>query len=500
MLPKYAVGIYLEGSDSKIAVFEVLKDGLKLMRAGSFEVTKYEAVASPDTISLEGELNLTGIQDSLPPAGFDEAYIRSLNALCLGLDYKKTVFIPVLTEPIVSFQRPDRGETQLFKKEVIEKIDLTDNSLEMADGGKLTIVPSNDTSYIDLVDRLAAANLQKNFKIPAVKTADTSLFYYVAKHFNFSISDFTLIFYTGKEYSRMIFLMGDQIKHIGPMLNLGKLNAGSYDVFASRILLEMENGEIPRLDNIVVCGEDTSAELIDTMKDYFPKTRISGIDFDYLDTSMLDRETEAEMSFFSVPICAVYEYIDELNKKYKGINLVPKSILERQKTFPLAWHGYIVLILIFGASFLATLDILDNINEIKILDSKIGVLKDKQRQNQDLLNQISEYEGKIRGFDETETILAEITADAGVYSEQLENMTTYIKLRRNLWILGMTVKEDSTTVLTGQSLSREILSNFTESIPGAVLNSLNSEKINDKTVYRFIMILPPKNREAGQSQ
>lgn len=34
--------------------------------------------------------------------------------------------------------------------------------------------------------------------------------------------------------------MGDQVKHIAPMLNIGKSNIDSFDIFSSKIMLEMK--------------------------------------------------------------------------------------------------------------------------------------------------------------------------------------------------------------------------------------------------------------------
>ena len=50
-----------------------------------------------------------------------------------------------------------------------------------------------------------------------------------------------------------------------------------------KYLLEMENGGISSLDNIIVCGEDDSENLILSFYGTFPEANVTRLEFDDVD-------------------------------------------------------------------------------------------------------------------------------------------------------------------------------------------------------------------------
>ena len=211
-----------------------------------------------------------------------------------------------------------------------------------------------------MVNNLARYNGRRYYKITAVKSAEISLAYYVAKKKKFFPDDQSLIVYIGKEYSKLIFLHGRKLKHIGTTVDIGTLNLHTYDVYFSKILLEMENGGISSLDNIVVCGEDDSENLILSFYGTFPEANVTRLEFEELDLSGVNAHTKEIFSSFSVPIAVASDYFDELEEIHKGINLLPKYVKEEQKFFQFAWHGFAILPLLFVASLFLTQKILIN--------------------------------------------------------------------------------------------------------------------------------------------
>ena len=81
----------------------------------------------------------------------------------------------------------------------------------------------------------------------------------------------------------MIFLEGQKLKHIGSPLDIGT-KIFTHTMFISpKILLEMENGGIPKLDNIILCGEDRSENLILSFYGTFPEANVSELKFENFD-------------------------------------------------------------------------------------------------------------------------------------------------------------------------------------------------------------------------
>ena len=281
--------IYCEGNDTKLAVVSQEKTGsrLKIVSTASVDVVSSRSNLQPTAgFNLEGEgLQLEGVdsRDTSMTGDVDAPSISSIGAALKGVNLNKLEFIPALTEPAI-YYHPYDGKKDFKGNKLLDEI-LSDirqskgvnvekesvDFIELSDGSLLSAFIDGPVACVNLTDNIAGYFGKKFFKVPTIKSADIALAYYVAKRKKFFPDDQSLIVYIGKEYSKLIFLQGRKLKHIGTTLDIGTTNLHTYDVYFSKILLEMENGGITSLDNIIVCGEDDSENLILSFTAHFRK-------------------------------------------------------------------------------------------------------------------------------------------------------------------------------------------------------------------------------------
>ncbi len=500
---KPLVCFYCEGGDSKVAVISKEKDKLKLHRAGSFEVmqSQLDLEEGISDLSIEGEeLEFEKIEKASPKAANIGVSSQSMiSSFLRGVNLNNHLFIPGLTEPSIYYHIYDGSKGAKNKKvsqDIIEDIRETKNLtiddenlgyIELTDKTLLTTFISGDVPCLQLINSIARFNGKRYYKIPTIKSAEISLAYYVAKRKKFFPDDDSLVVYIGKEYSKLVFLHGRKIKHIGTTLDIGTVNLHTYDVYFSKILLEMENGGISSLDNIVVCGEDDSENLVLSFYGTFPEANVSRLDFDDIDMSGLDEETREKISSYSVPLAIATDYYDELAGEHKGIMLLPKFVKEQQKFFQFSWHGYVILILLFLAAFYITQKILSNKKEMNELDSQITRQTILLRQNNEILNQIGELEGKISGFDQTQAILDSISIGSEVWTEVLKDFSSFFSTRKNLWLTRIAKDQETTVTVDGYALDKNVLTDFAYSIQSAQLKNIMFEELRDKKIYKFTL-------------
>jgi hypothetical protein len=501
---KPLVCIYCEGNDTKLAVVgkDNDSDKVKVFRTASVSVTpsavNIEAGATgfnleEETLQLEG---MEGESTTLESEA-EVSSISEIQAALSGLDLTRFQFIPALTDPSLYhhlYEGPRSTKPTKLKQAIIDEILETKNVsverdsidyIELADKSLLSVFLVGEVACISLINSVAAQNGKRFYKVPTVKSSDISLAYYVAKKKKFFPDDHSLIVYIGREYSKLIFLQGRKLKHIGTTLDIGTSNLHTYDVYFSKILLEMENGGIPSLDNIIVCGEDDSENLILSFYGTFPEANVSRLEFDDLDLSEIDEETKERFSAYSIPISTAIDYYDELDDVHIGINLLPKSIKEEQKFFQFSWHSYAVLPLLFLAAFLITQEMLENNNTLGKLDNEIAEKTLLMRQNQETLGKIAQLEDKISSFDQTQAILDSATAGTGVWNEILKDVSKFTGKKKSIWLTNLTRRDQETVVAEGYSLSRYALTDFAYSIDNATLNSMFYESLRDRSAYKF---------------
>lgn len=498
---KPVISIYCESNDIKLAVIN------KSAATGKPAVLKTASIGHSKSASLdkpgggfsveEESLDLEGLEGSLSTKGeVDFSGMTELSAALSSFNLSKHSFLPALAEPNIYYhlyegERHDNpaklkqaiiNDVLGSKNIVVDKTSI--DYVELSDKALLAVFVTDNIPCVSMINSLARQKGKRGFSIPTVKSSDISLAYYVAKRKKFFPDDHSLIVYIGKEYSKLIFLQGRRIKHIGTTLDIGTQNLHTYDVYFSKILLEMENGGISSLDNIIVCGEDDSENIILSFYGTFPEANVSRLEFDDLDLSALDEESREKFSTFSIPVAVALDYYDELNKEHQGLHILPKYIKEELKVFQFSWHGYALLPLLFLAAFFITQKVLNNNKQLTELDKEIEAKTILMRQNQEVLVKIANLEGKIGSFGQTVAILDSAAAGTGVWKELIKQVSGFCQTSNNMWLSKLSNEGDKVNT-EGYSLTRNSLTDFAYSINNAVLQSMIYEELRERSAYRF---------------
>ncbi len=504
------VFVYCEGTDTKIVVATKEKDDIKILRTVgvNLDTTKKEASELPDEstefnleeMSDDFSLEEFGAEETSSEDSYSSTEVGSIASELSGIKLSSAKFVPIGTEPGMNYhiyEGPREKDRQKQILAITTDIEETKNIYVSPDA--IDYIPYNDNSLlaaffenaipcVDLLSQLADYNKKKNYKIQTVKSADISLAYYVSQTVKFFPEDYSLIIYTGKEYSKLLFLQGSELKHIGATLDIGTKNLSTYDVYFSKILLEMENGDIPQLDNVILCGEDRSENLILSFYGTFPEANVTELEFDKFDPNLLKEDEKSHLPDYAIPLAVAKDFFDELDKKHTGINILPKYIVEKQKILQFGWHSYLLMPLIFLATFLITYKVLENDREIAELETEIARVERLQAENQALMDQIYPLSDKIAGFDVTKSILDSATAGTEIWGDNLDNISDFIERRRNFWITSIQNFGGDQVRINGYSLSRTVLTEFADYLNQAVLESMTYEPLRESDAFAFNLI------------
>lgn len=504
------VFIYCEGSDTKIVVATQDKEGIRILRTVTLNAASVKADSMPSEEKFE-DFSMEGVSEDFKfddiggsdseGGGLSNTEIGNIAAGLEGINLNSAKFILIGTEPAMNYHVYD-GPKEKDKKAQILAIttDIEQSKNIYVAPDLIDYIPYNDKSLLaaflentvpcmDLLTQLAAYHKKRHYKIQTIKSADLSLAYYVANNVKFFPEDYTLIIYTGKEYSKLIFLEGNKLKHIGSTLDIGTKNLSTYDVYFSKILLEMENGGIPQLDNVILCGEDRSENLTLSFYGTFPEANVTELDFKNFNTSSLSSEIKSQLPDFAIPLSVATEFFDELKKKHKGINILPRFIVETQKILQFGLLSYALMPLIFLATFLFTYLTLEKNKEISELDVEVQRLTKLQQENQALMDQIYPLSNKIAGFDVTKAILDSATVGTEIWGETLDRMADFVERRRSFWITSIQNFAPNQLRINGYSLSRSVLTEFADYYDSSVLENITFEPLRESNAFSFNITL-----------
>ena len=479
--------IYFEGNESKVALFSKEENKLRLIKAQSIDTSlafneKKTAVGKSNG-NKSGEIyNYDFVSEE--SAAFNRNYLQKLNEFFLGEDLTKCRFIPILTEPAIYFQKVnDEKDFANLNINNNGRIETTIDFVTLYDNSKLAVYPSGQTNYLQAIDSLARMNNRRFFKIPTVKSAEISLASYIIRKRTFAEKETSLILYIGKEYSKLIFLKGEKLFHIGSTLSVGKNSFNAHNVIVSKILLEMEHGALSNIDNIIICGEDNSDDLVSIISEAYPRAKVSKQGLESIEIENIDSfSTE---SSFIIPTAVAEEYFAELEKKLSGINLLPNYIKEEQKLFHLGWQGYLVMAMIILSASFFLYKTISNFGELKAKNAEISKIQLIQAQNQATVNKIKSYENKIQNVDQTKVVLDQLSSGTGILSDQLKKLSNFTNYRRNIWMSSLNMDINKNLKLGGFTFSRPMVKELSDSYNGSILQNIIYEPLRDTRSFKF---------------
>lgn len=506
---------YCEGTDTKAAVVNKEKEGIKVLKTFTVSMTGMKSEKKSEQFkdfSLDSSADGISFDSLEAGGGISESESNSdvveLSNELSNFKLSQTQFIPVISDPAVNFHIYEGEKINDRNKQLdliikdIEKakgISVAKDSVDyvdLNDKAYLCVFVESDIKCVELINLLASFHGKRYYKIETIKNAEVALAHYVSRSTKFFPEDYTLVIHIGKENSKLIFLEGQKLKHVGATLDIGTQNLHTYDVYFSKILLEMENGGIPRLDNVVLCGDDRSENLVLSFYGTFPEANVVELKFENFILDNLTDQARENISSYSIPLSAAYEYYAEKSKELRGINILPKYILENQKFLQFGWHSYIMLMVLFITTFLLTFFVLSNFKEINQLDKEITRLMELQKRNEEIVSQITPLSNRIANFDNTQAILDSATVGTGLWGKGIERISSFVERRRNFWITHLETVTEPEILLRGYSLSRSSLTEFARESNASLLKNVLYEPLREKNAFSYLLNLRLKNEVA----
>lgn len=486
--------IFFEGSDSKIVTFSKEKDKYKLLKARSIESSQAFTLKKPSPSAGPNSELMYYDQISEEMLAYNNSYLQKVRDFFGGENLDNYEFIPILTEPGLHFQKikseSDLSSLNLSPKN--RKKNKTLDFINLSDNSKVAVYPSGQMNYLQAIDSLAKLSGKRNLKIAKVKCAEASLVNYIADKNKLDEKDNSLIIYFGKEYTKLLFMKGKQLLHIGSTLSVGSHSARINHVVVSKILFEREHASLISPNKIIICGEKINDEFSSLLSDSYPDAKISFLR-EKSDDTKIKNVDPITWSSFTVPVAVAAEYLSETQNKYKGIDLLPPYIREQQKSFQLAWHGTTLLVALFAAVMFLTFQIYLNEFNLKKMDSEINSLILIKKQNQEIVDRIANLNSKIDNSAQTKLFLDKISSGSGLWGKNMEKLSDFANERRNIWIQNIKIDKTNPMIISGFSTSRWVLPELKRSYINSSLEFLHYEPMRERNTYEFNLKMSSSN-------
>jgi len=503
---KTAFGIFVDGLELKFAHLSLRKNEIFIQELKTLKLPKKLEDHKKDTAGFEESQDL--FTEGVPPAGLLAQRDRSdtNTSVLLGLlsEYptKKYLLSYSIAEPSLYYQILEgahKGKNGIVKKKVLEQLRAlrTDapepeavSVIPSHETGALCIIREDGLSLIDLLEEIKPYLGNRLPRIPFIDASDIALMNLVRLEYAPAENEVTAIVYVGVEFSRIIFMRGEEHLHFAPLITEGIDSPYLDNRLYSRILLEQDNLALSKLDRIVLTGYAHRLRLREFLASRFPAVHIDYVQVSALRRMKPEEQTGEICSEYAVPIATAWRALQPRNRNFAPTNLLPVALIERQKFFKVAWHGYLIMVLLFLSTFYFTWHSLKLGTEVRAKDALLTQKQDQLAENLAYKAAIEQISKKIEMRKGAIAVYDSLVPGSDQWTRMLMKTTTKVRELGSMWITSITSTADGGMVMSGYALYRARIPKLASFYNRATLRHIAERFIRDRKVYEFEIYVP----------
>jgi Tfp pilus assembly protein PilN len=362
-----------------------------------------------------------------------------------------------------------------------------------AEKNLVCVVREDGLSFLRAIEQITPFIGRRLPRFPLIESAEIALINLARANFGFAPEDITVIIYVGVEFSRLIFMKGTDFLHFAPLIGEGHDAPNIQNTVYSRLLLEQDNIGIPRINRILLAGESRKIAFDDFLREQLPEVEIQYLNTPYLDVSELPAEVQEQIPEYAVPIATAWKLLDEEHPAFYPINLLPESVRESQRAFKLAWHGYLLLALVFVLTIYFPQRFFGLKTELEKRQSTVAQLQVKVDENKQLQRAIDSLNNEISRYNTALGVYKSLVAGTVQWNKTLERLSKGVEDLNSIWIEELKAPPGNQIGLQGIALSRPPVPRMAALFDNSTLEKVVEDAVRQKPVYRFTIKAPVQN-------
>lgn len=288
----------------------------------------------------------------------------------------------------------------------------------------------------------------------------------------------------GEEFCRVIFLRGDQLWIVSPIITEGVNSKKFLNTVFSKILFQLDTGEVPNLDRLIICNNSLGDSAIEFFEERFQDVDVSEFHYeeDFIDTENIN---ESSISSFTTAIGAAWAASGYRSDVLPNISFLPKYVDDRQKIFKLQWHGFLLLFLILITPMVANYFITQNASEIDRLEGNISTLEAQIRSLEATVQRSNEITNELGQIQSKLALLSELNQGTLRWSTNLDQLNSGVSDINSLWITAMRQNQNNSIELAGVARYRDRIPMLADLFNDATLLNVTTAEIRLEEVFEF---------------
>lgn len=291
----------------------------------------------------------------------------------------------------------------------------------------------------------------------------------------------------GPEKSRIVFMRGHEILQIAPVINEGTSDRNYLNTIFSKILFQLDTGDIPGVDRFVLVNNSAGESATDFFRKNFPDVPTEN--FTYNPEKLSYSEELADiMPGYTTAISIAAHAAGAGRKAYPGLTFLPDYVSEKQKVFKLHWHGFVLLFLIGASPVLLNHFYQQNAAEIDRLTQQETRLETTITELQPLVDEAGELSFELGNMQDQLELLTDLSRDNIRWTVTLDRLNEAVAGVGGMWLNSFRQNND-VLMVDGYALRRDLIPDLANRFDSVTLLTVRKEELRERDIFYFNMMV-----------
>ncbi len=399
----------------------------------------------------------------------------------------------------------DFGKKNVRKK--LSKEMLTSDEIK-AKNFTIDFIQNSDKSGLGFVQRGSSELFRALQEINTILTKERYFYSYqdtneialmnlIRHNYNFPDDEYVLILYIGEEYKAGIVMKNKEYVKNFPIIVPDSDKTSVLQTVYSKVMLEQDISDIVISKNIIIAGEYVEDGDIEFFKDKAAEDdNIERLKLPNIQVHSETQEiiTPEMIAKFAIPISLAWKTLDSKNKDFYSSNLIPTKIIEDQKYFKIAWHGFIILIAIFYFAFQETIKNLELKQDIKRLTRSNYNVERQLSKNREIITRLNEIKTDISAIETSIKKIDSIVQNKNQWHYIIDRLSQSLQKNPLSWLNDISSNNEGFEI-HGFTSSRRNLLDFSQLFPSGKLSNVAKMDVQEMDIWKFDLFYSYPDRE-----
>lgn len=321
-------------------------------------------------------------------------------------------------------------------------------------------------------------------RLNSIGSNEIALINMVRVHFRADADEIMHVIHVDDDVTHFFVMRGHDIEYIAPAIQQGAHDAHLVSVLYNRIELTAESAGFLNPDKVVLSGKAEEIGLKEEILENNPEVVFHSLKRLRIGNSE-DKDILREINNYLVPISVAWENLQPKNEHFYRLDVLPERIREEQKRFKLAWHGAVLLLLLFVAVTALTVIGLQKESEIATLASALAFDRQQIAEQELVVNQITELDQRSEAIRTATITLDTLLINTEVWTETIDTLSKGTAAQRDIWVSEMIMDKTGGLAIVGYAMKRASIPTFANSIGLTRLREITVQEIGEHKVFRY---------------